>query len=152
MEDTRLSPKVCTCCGEEDMIDNPNNYCLHCGHDITTGELPGDPIKVNIMDKVEVVVAKDATVEDLKKMDPIDRVSTLLEIKVLERSVPTDDGVALNEGYEFAFEGAIPELAHGIANLALLMDEDEELGDLGGGVLITLASEFYHKLKSEGGK
>ena len=79
------------------------------------------------------------------------RVSTILKIEVLEQLTPSEDGVELNEGYQFEVNGPIPQLADGIAKMALEMDKEPTLGNKGGGAFLALITEYYNLLK-EGGK
>jgi len=85
----------------------------------------------------------------------MDEVSTrkvnILKIDVIEQLTPSEQGVELNEGYEFEVNGAIPQLADGIAKMAFEMDRDKDFGTKGGGAFIALIAEYYRKL-SEGGK
>jgi len=79
------------------------------------------------------------------------RVSTILKIEVLEQLTPSEDGVELNEGYQFEINGPIPQLADGIAKMAFEMDKDSDLGIKGGGAFLALIAEYYQRLR-EGGK
>ena len=58
--------------------------------------------------------------------------------------------VELNEGYEFVVNAAVPEIADGIAKMAIEMDKMKDLGEDAGMMFLTLCAEFYKKLK-EGG-
>lgn len=61
-----------------------------------------------------------------------------------------DSKVELNEGYEFKVDAAIPEIADGIAKMAIEMDKMPELDKDSGMMFLTLIAQFYKKLK-EGG-
>lgn len=78
------------------------------------------------------------------------RAKTLLVIKSRPKlSVSdNDDGMELNEGYEFDVDGAIPEIADGIAKLAIEM-EPNGFGENSGSYFINLISEYYKKLTSK---
>lgn len=79
------------------------------------------------------------------------RKATILKIDVIEQLTPDEKGVELNEGYEFEVNGALPQLADGIAKMAYEMDKDQEFGTKGGGAFLALIAEYYKKL-NEGGK
>jgi hypothetical protein len=59
-----------------------------------------------------------------------------------------DEGLELNEGYEFEVNAAIPELADGIAKLAYEL-EPNGFGEGSGGYFIQLINEYYKKLTSK---
>lgn len=76
----------------------------------------------------------------------------LTEILKIERkrdlSVTEDEqGMELNEGYEYTVNGAIPEIADGIAKLAIEMDKMTDLGERAGGYFLVLIGEYYNKNK-----
>ena len=88
-------------------------------------------------------------VEELKNMDPVTRTNTILNIKVIEKLTPDDEGVNLNEGYEYDVNGTIPQLADGIAKMAIEMDKQPDLGDKAGGAFLALVEQYYLKLNSQ---
>lgn len=76
----------------------------------------------------------------------------LTEILKIERkrdlSVTKDEqGMELNEGYEYTVNGAIPEIADSIAKLAIEMDKMTDLGEKAGGYFLVLIGEYYNKNK-----
>lgn len=74
---------------------------------------------------------------------------TLLVIKSRPKlSVSEDEnGIELNDGYEFELDGAIPEVADAIAKFATELPNNG-LGPDSGSYFITLISEYYKKLSS----
>ena len=73
----------------------------------------------------------------------------VLNIKVIEKLTPDDEGVNLNEGYEYDVNGTIPQLADGIAKMAIEMDKQPDLGDKAGGAFLALVEQYYLKLNSQ---
>lgn len=59
-----------------------------------------------------------------------------------------DDGMELNEGYEFEVDGAIPEIADSIAKLAIEM-EPNGFGENSGSYFINLIGEYFRKLTNK---
>ena len=57
-------------------------------------------------------------------------------------------GLELNEGYEFDVDGALPEIADGIAKLAAEL-EPNGFGENSGSYFISLINEYYKKLISK---
>lgn len=90
------------------------------------------------------------TKKQLRKMDPIKRETQILVINKLELLNPVKKGLDLNEGYTYQVNSTIPELADGLAKMAVEMDKDKSLGEQGGGGFLTLIGQYYNKLK--GGK
>ena len=88
--------------------------------------------------------------EKLTKKEIIDSMSvdgdTILSIKVKPVPLETNDGINLNEGYEFIVNGAIPQLADAISKMALEMPKNG-FGDNSDAGFITLINEFYKKSK-----
>jgi len=85
------------------------------------------------------------------KLSKVTRNVTILKIEAIEILNPEEKGVTLNEGYTFEVDGALPQLADGIAKMALEMDRDTSFGINGGSAFLTLIDQFYNKLKSEEG-
>lgn len=82
------------------------------------------------------------------------RTHTILVIKRKRSFDPAEDDdskVELNEGYEFEADAPIPEIADGIAKMAIEMDKMPELDKDSGMMFLTLIAQFYKKLK-EGGE
>jgi len=79
------------------------------------------------------------------------RSKTILKIDVLEQLEQHEEGFALNEGYEFEVDGALPQLADGIAKMAVEMDKNKDFGINGGDAFLMLITQFYNRLKSEEG-
>ena len=87
-------------------------------------------------------------IENLKNMDPISRTKTILEVKVIEKLTPEDDGVDLNEGYEYNLNGSIPQVADGLAKMFIEMDKQTDMGQDAGGAVLNLIQQYYLKLKA----
>lgn len=77
------------------------------------------------------------------------RAKVILEIKALELLDEVDDGIELNEGYEFTVNGSIPQLADGVAKLALAMNEQVDMGENAGEAFLSLILEYYNYEKKE---
>ena len=97
----------------------------------------------------EIIIPEGTDVEGLKNMDPVTRTNTILNIKVVEKLIPEEEGVNLNEGYEYDVNGTIPQLADGIAKMAIEMDKQPDLGDKAGGAFLALVDQYYLKLNSQ---
>ena len=82
-----------------------------------------------------------------KDKDKSKREKVILTIKSLELLEPTEEGMELNEGYDYEVNGSMPQLADGIAKMAIEMDKQEDMGHLAGGAFITLILQFYNKLR-----
>ena len=78
---------------------------------------------------------------------PVTRTKLILEVRAIEKLDPTEEGMELNEGYQYEVNGSIPQLADGIAKMALEMDKDENLGEAAGGAFLELVNQYYQKLK-----
>lgn len=78
---------------------------------------------------------------------PVTRTRLILEVKAIEKLDPTEEGMELNEGYQYEVNGSIPQLADGIAKMALEMDKDQNLGKSAGGAFLELVAQYYRKLK-----
>jgi len=78
------------------------------------------------------------------------RTTTILTIEALEQLTPGEEGVELNEGYQYEVKGSIPQLADAIAKLAHEMDKDKDMGTKGGGAFLALIAQYYKTL-DEGG-
>lgn len=76
------------------------------------------------------------------------RLRELLTIHVQEKLSVDKKGLELNEGYQFEVNGALPELADGIAKLAIEM-EKAGFGDKSGDYFLALVNEYYKRLKAE---
>lgn len=87
-------------------------------------------------------------VEDIKNMSSVERTKTILVVKVIEKLEPEDDGVTLNEGYQYEVDGAFPQIADGLAKMFIELDKDASLGENAGGALLTLVNEYYTKLRT----
>ena len=97
----------------------------------------------------EIIMPEGTDIEGLKNMDPVTRTNTILNIKVVEKLIPEEEGVNLNEGYEYDVNGTIPQLADGIAKMAIEMDKQPDLGDKAGGAFLSLVEQYYLKLNSQ---
>lgn len=73
---------------------------------------------------------------------------TILVIKARPKlSVAKDDsGIELNDGYEFEVDGAVPEIADGIAKFAAELPKNG-FGETSDRYFIQLISEYFNKLK-----
>lgn len=58
------------------------------------------------------------------------------------------DGIELNEGYEFEVDGALPEIADGIAKFANELEKNG-FGQNSGRYFMSLINNFYDKLQQE---
>lgn len=78
------------------------------------------------------------------------RAKTLIVIKSRPKLTvdDNDEGMELNEGYEFEVDGALPEIADGIAKMAFALEENG-FGENSGGYFISLINEYYKKLINE---
>lgn len=83
----------------------------------------------------------------IKKTESV-RLKKIFEISSKEQFTTTDnkDGIELNEGYEFKVDGALPEIADGIAKFANEL-ENNGFGQGSGTYFISLINNFYNKLK-----
>ena len=79
----------------------------------------------------------------------IRRRARILEIDAIESLTPDENGVELNEGYEYYVDGSLPQLADSIAKLALELDKDASMGESGGAAFLALVAQYYTKLKEE---
>lgn len=79
----------------------------------------------------------------------IRRRARILEIDAIESLTPDENGVELNEGYEYYVDGSLPQLADSIAKLALELDKDANMGESGGAAFLALITQYYTKLKEE---
>ena len=110
------------------------------------------PIQAGMCD-----IENDPCLQKLKYMqslidESMERTHDILIIRrrrSFEQAEDDDSKVELNEGYEFETDAPIPEIADGLAKMAIEMDKMEELGENGGLGFITLITEFYNKLKNE---
>lgn len=60
----------------------------------------------------------------------------------------TEDGVNINDGFDFVVNGAIPQLADAIAKLALELPKNG-FGENSDNGFIMYITEFYHRLKEQ---
>ena len=104
--------------------------------------------RLEIPADAQIVIPDGTTIEDLKNMEPVDRTHTILNIKVVEKLTPEDEGVDLNEGYEYDLNGSIPQIADGLAKMFIEMDKQEDMGQDAGGALLNLIEQYYLKLKA----
>lgn len=70
---------------------------------------------------------------------------TILTIKTRPSLKATKKGMTLNDGYDFDVNGALPEIADGIAKFAKELPKNG-FGDHSDGYFITLINEYYKKL------
>lgn len=92
------------------------------------------------MKKVEQIKLEELMNKEIKPR-------TLLVIKSKPQLNAIDDGVELNEGYDFELDGAIPELADAIAKFAFEMSNNG-FGPNSGSYFIQLIHEYYERLSS----
>lgn len=97
----------------------------------------------------EVKYGKQTTKEELMKMKAVNRMETILEIQAVEKLKPEKDGIELNEGYNYTMNGSIPQVADGIAKMAIEMDKLEEMGSNAGKGFIILIEQYYKKATEE---
>lgn len=84
--------------------------------------------------------------DELKDIGQVARTQNILIIKAKELLTPNDEGIELNEGYEYELNGALPQIADGFAKMLVELDKDNK--NIGGGFL-TLIEQYYIKLKAE---
>ena len=72
-----------------------------------------------------------------------ERSSELLIIKRVETLDPTNEGLELNQGYTFAVDGPLPEVADGIAKMAQELDRMDGMDKNSGAYFIELICQFY---------
>ena len=86
---------------------------------------------------------------DKKVIEEIANVSmepkTILTIKTKPNFKAKDKGLYLNDGYEFDVNGAIPEIADGIAKFAKELPKNG-FGENSDSYFITLINEYFKKL------
>ena len=78
---------------------------------------------------------------------PVTRTKLILEVRAIEKLDPTEEGMELNEGYQYEVNGSIPQLADSIAKMAIEMDKSKDLGEAAGGAFLELVNQYYQKLK-----
>lgn len=93
------------------------------------------------MDKDKINELKDAQFNTRRRL--------ILEVQAIEILTPQEEGVELNEGYDYKVDGAIPELADSLAKLAVEMDKDPELGEKAGGAFLNLIQQYYDMTKTK---
>lgn len=76
------------------------------------------------------------------------KAKTLLVVKSRPRLIVSDDeeGVELNDGYEFEVNGALPEIADSIAKMAIELD-NQGFGEGSGKMFVGLITEYFNKLQ-----
>lgn len=79
------------------------------------------------------------------------RTRLILVVEAVEILEPNEEGMQLNDGYEYKVDGTFPELADSIAKMAAEMDKDPEFGENSGKVFIGLINQYYQNAKEEGG-
>lgn len=74
---------------------------------------------------------------------------TLLIIKSRPKLTVSEDdsGMELNDGYEFEVNGAIPEIADGIAKFAIALEQND-FGKNSSTYFIKLINEYFNKLQN----
>ncbi len=79
--------------------------------------------------------------------------TSILTMEALVELNSEKDGMTVNEGYEYEVNGSIPQLADGIAKLAIEIDKQvEEFGENGGKLFLGLIMEYYAANKEQGGE
>lgn len=81
----------------------------------------------------------------MKELKP----TTILVIKSRPILKAIDKGMELNEGYDFEVNGALPEIADGIAKFAIALEslEDNGFGEKSGAYFISLINDYFNKLQ-----
>lgn len=83
--------------------------------------------------------------------EPNKRIYTILTIsrkRELEaRTVKEGQELDINEGYDYEVNSSLPEIADGIAKMALEFDKMEDLGENAGSYFLQLIVDFYGQLK-----
>lgn len=75
-------------------------------------------------------------------------VKTILVIKSRPRYEGSEEGVELNDGYEFEANGALPEIADGIAKFAKEL-ENNGFGENSGKYFVNLVNQYFDKLNEK---
>lgn len=83
----------------------------------------------------------------MKPVETVTRTKLILEVRAVENLDPTEEGMELNEGYQYEVNGSLPQLADGIAKMAIEMNKDSDLGENAGGVFLELITQYYRKLQ-----
>ena len=96
------------------------------------------------MDQQDKTSLQDLFKEDSLKAKTILTIRTRPKLTVSE----ADDGMELNDGYEFDVNGALPEIADGIAKMAAEL-EPNGFGEKSGSYFVQLINEYYHKLTED---
>lgn len=90
------------------------------------------------------------TLEEIEKqIDGQIRDRQILRIVARRAIEPNNDGVSLNEGYDYEVDGALPQLADALAKMLLEMNKDKSFGENAGSMFLTLLTEYYNRLKEE---
>lgn len=71
---------------------------------------------------------------------------TILVIKTKPIFKATKKGAQLNDGYEFEVNGALPEIADGIAKFAFELEKNG-FGKNSGPYFVSLISDYFNRLK-----
>jgi len=74
------------------------------------------------------------------------RSKTILSIRTKPIMKKSKKGLTLNDGYEFDVDGALPEIADGIAKFAKELPKNG-FGEASDTYFITLIQEYFKKLK-----
>ena len=80
---------------------------------------------------------------EIAKQDSEMKETEILKICRLQSFIPTEDGIELNEGYTFATNAPIPEIADGIAKMAIEIDKMKDIGEGAGAAFISLIQEYF---------
>lgn len=87
---------------------------------------------------------KEKIIEAVEKTKIEDK--TLLVIKSHPSLNTNKDGIEVNEGYDFETDGALPEVAHGVAMFAVELEKNG-YGKDSGAYFVYLIGEYFRKAK-----
>lgn len=86
--------------------------------------------------------------KEIEKLIPETKEKTILVIKTKITPKIVDDGIELNDGYNFEVNGALPEIADGIAKMAKELPANG-FGEGSDKYFITLIQQYFDKVKGE---
>lgn len=103
----------------------------------------GAEAQVNDMENVEEIknfVEANGGLADINKR-------LILQIFAKDSVNNTEEGLELNNGYEFNVDSTLPEVADGLSKMAIELDKDKSLGENAGSYFLKLVLDFYNKNK-----
>lgn len=123
---------------------NDNKFDICGNYDCYNNHISNDILGV-VMEKKE----KDALNELFEESSEGIAERNLLLIKVKPKLTVADDdsGMELNDGYEFAVDGALPEVADAIAKFAIELDK-QGFGENAGQYFLSLVNQYFTNLNN----